>query len=123
MVMITKKSYIKLFTFQKYIGIVLSVFGVLVLFFDHSTRASVPLMIGLFMLFTAPEKMEDERSVSLKTSSLYLAFLLAYTVKLLSTNLYEHGLFPSQLTEINHFIILVFIIALISYYFRLYAYK
>lgn len=102
---------------------VLSVFGVLILFFDHSTGASVPLMIGLFMLFTAPEKMEDERSVSLKTSSLYLAFLLAYTMKLLSTNLYEHGLFPLQLTEINHFIILVFIIALISYYFRLYAYK
>ena len=121
--MITKKSYSKLFTFQKYLGIVMSIFGVLVLFFDRNPGASVPLMVGLFMLFTAPEKVEDERSISLKTSSLYLAFILGYAFKLLSSNLYSHGLFPLQLTEINHFIILVFFIALISYYFRLYAYK
>jgi len=58
--MVTKKSYTKLFTFQKYLGMVMSVFGVLVLLFDHKPGASVPLMIGLFMLFTA-------RSVSITT--------------------------------------------------------
>jgi len=121
--MVTKKSYTQLFTFQKYLSMVMSVLGVLVLLFDHKPGASVPLMIGLFMLFTAPEKVEDERSVSLKTSSLYLAFFLAYVFKLLSSNLYAHGLFPLQLTEINHFIILVFLIALINYYFRMYLYK
>ncbi|MGJ1430292.1 hypothetical protein ACR79M_01470 [Sphingobacterium spiritivorum] len=109
-----------LFTFQKYIGIVVTVIGALIFIFDRRPEASTPLMIGLFTLYISKNRVEDERTSSLKTSSLYIAFILAYTIKLISSNLFSHGMMGIQITEVDHFIILTFGIALITYYIRLY---
>ncbi|MGJ1386891.1 hypothetical protein ACR782_11855 [Sphingobacterium spiritivorum] len=40
-----------LFTFQKYIGILVTVIGALIFIFDRRPEASTPLMIGLFTLY------------------------------------------------------------------------
>lgn len=77
-------------------------------------------MFGLFILFISIEKVEDERIVKIKTSSLYIAFILAYVIKIVSSYLFDHGLLAAQLTEIDYFIILVFSISLIIYNVRMY---
>lgn len=116
----TVKRLLKGLYYQKFLGLFLIAIGLPMLIFGTHDGAEFPLMIGLFTLYTSLEKIEDERSVHLKTSSLYIGFILGYAVKLVSTNLYEHDLIPVHLVEINHFVILVFLIAVCIYYPRLY---
>ncbi len=117
------KQPVALFTFQKYVGVFCVLIGIPIFLFDSRQGAEIVLLIGLFTLFTAPQKTEDERSISLKTSSLYLSFILAYAFKLLSSNLYSHHLIPFEMTAINHFMILVFSLSLVIYYFRFYSFR
>lgn len=69
----TAKRLLKILHYQKYLGIFLIVIGIPMIIFVHEQKASFPLMIGLFTLYTSLEKVEDERSTGLKTSSLYIA--------------------------------------------------
>lgn len=117
------KNFANLFAAQKSVGIICIVIGAPLLLLDTYKGSEMLLLTGLFTLFTAPQKMEDERSVSLKTSSLYLSFILAYVFKILSSNLYSHHLFPIEMTAINHFMILVFSLSLVIYYFRFYSFR
>ncbi|WP_270089907.1 hypothetical protein [Sphingobacterium sp. SYP-B4668] len=114
------KKNSNLFSFQRYVGIGVTILGIFVIIGDRSAGATVPLMVGLFTLFTSRERVEDERSVSIKTSSLYFALVIAYTIKLLSSYFYSEGLIHWQITEVDYFIILLFSLALVIYYFRLY---
>ncbi|HEY0054292.1 MAG TPA: hypothetical protein VGB63_02955 [Pedobacter sp.] len=115
------KRLAQLITFQKFIGIFLITIGIPMLLVDGSKGSEMPLLVGLFTLFTSPGAIEDERSLSLKTWAVYTAFIIGYAFKLLSSNLHSHNLFPTELTEINHFIILVFSLSLIIYYIRFYS--
>ena len=101
-------------------SLVLVIIGIIVLFFDARTGAELPLLIGLFIGFVSRGKIEDERALHIKTSSAYTSLVVGYGLKLLSSNLYDHGILSFQLSEINHFLILVFAIATIIYYSRLY---
>ncbi|MBO9732466.1 MAG: hypothetical protein J7623_27740 [Chitinophaga sp.] len=103
--------------FQKYVGILCILVALPIFFFD--THNNMLLLLGLFILFTAPGKYEDERSVSLKTSSLYFSFILSYVFKLLTA----HLSLPFNLTDVNHFMILVFSLSLLLYYIRFYSFK
>jgi len=107
-------------TLLKYSGVLLIAAGIPTLLIDPSPGAEMPLLAGLFILFISREKREDERAVSIKSSSAYIALVLGYGIKLLSTNLYSHKLISYQMTEINHFLILVFAMAIIIYYSRIY---
>ena len=104
----------------KYLSILLIVIGIPVLKIDPSDGSDTPLLVGLFILFVSEEKKDDERAVSIKTSSSYIALILSYGIKLLSTNLYSHHLISFQLTEINHFLIMLFAMAIIIYHSRMY---
>ena len=104
----------------KLLGWVLVLPGIFVLIFDQSAGAELPLLAGLFIAFITREKTDDERSLYLKSSSAYIAVILGYGVKLISTNLYEHQIIGVKLYEINHFLILVLGIAIILFYSRLY---
>jgi hypothetical protein len=117
------KNFAKLFDFQKCVGIFCIAIGIPIFLLDTNKGSEVLLLVGLFTLFTASQKLEDERSVSLKTSSLYISFILAYVFKILSSNLYSHHLFPIEMTAINHFMILVFSLSLVIYYFRFYSFR
>jgi len=121
--MVTSKTLIKLSHYQKYVGLLLVLIGIPTLLLDNAPHAELPLMVGLFTLFISSEKMEDERTVSLRINSLYVAFICGYAIKLITSNLYSHQIVGWHLTEINHFIILVFALALLIYYFRLYFSK
>lgn len=114
------KSPFKLATATRYLGLVLIAAGIPVLIMDQSPAAEIPLLVGLYLLFISKEVREDERAVLIKTSSAYIALILGYGIKLISTNLYSHQLISIQLTEINHFLILVFALAIIIYYGRMY---
>ena len=104
----------------KSFGVLLALAGILIIFLDPSKGSEIPLLAGLFMLFVTKEKIEDERVKILKSSSAYIALIVGYGFKLISTNLYEHGALSFQLTDINHFLILVFALAICIYYLRLY---
>lgn len=104
----------------KLASLMLVTIGIIVLFFDPRTGAELPLLIGLFIGFVSRDKMEDERALHLKTSSAYIALIVGYGLKLLTSNLYDHRLISFELSEINHFLILVFAIATILYYSRVY---
>jgi hypothetical protein len=104
----------------KYLGLLLAVGGVAILFTDESAGSEMPLLAGLFILFVSREKIEDERVIILKSSSAYMALVLGYGFKLISSNLYSHQLISFQLIDINHFLILVFALAIGIYYLRLY---
>ena len=117
------KLVAKAFYYQKYLGLFLILIGIPILMTDLSPNSEFPLMIGLFTVFTSLEKVEDERSVSIKMSSLYIAFILAYAINLLTTNLYTHQWIPFRLVQINHFVILVFTIAVSIYYMRMHVFK
>lgn len=114
------KNFGRLFSLQRYVGVFCIIIGIPISLLDANNGSEMLLLVGLFMLFTAPQRLEDERSASLKTSSLYFSFLLAYVFKILSSNLYSHHLFPLELVSINYFMILVFSLSLVIYYFRLY---
>jgi hypothetical protein len=109
--------------YMKYLGLALIGIGIPVIITDPSSGAELPLMVGLFTLLIATERVEDERSVHIKTTSLYIAFIVSYAIKLVSTNLYDHQLISFQLTEINHFIILVLSCANVLYFGRMFLAK
>jgi hypothetical protein len=104
----------------KLASVVLVTVGTIVLFYDPRAGAELPLLIGLFMGFVSRDKMEDERALHLKTSSAYVSLVVGYSLKLLTSNLYDHKIISFQLSEINHFLILVFAMAIILYYSRVY---
>lgn len=104
----------------KYGGLLLIGIGLVIILVDKSAGAELPLLVGLFTLLISKEKRQDERATLLKSSSTFVALILGYGFKLLSSNLYAHQLISFQLTEINHFLILVFALALSIYYLRLY---
>lgn len=104
----------------KYGGLLLIVLGIPTLILDQTVGSEIPLLAGLFLLFISKEKREDERAVAIKRSSAYIALIVGYGVKLISTNLYSHDLISIQLVDINHFLIIVFTLALIIYYLRMF---
>lgn len=104
----------------KALGVLFVLAGVAIFFIDGSKGSEIPLLVGLFMIFVSKEKIEDERVKMLKFSSAYTALIVGYGFKLISTNLYEHQALSFQLTDINHFLILVFALAICIYYLRLY---
>jgi len=106
--------------YSKYLALFLVVIGIPIIMMDKSYGAQMPLLIGLFMLLVTTDKIEDERSVHLKITSLYFAFIISYTVKLLTTNLSHHNLTSFELVEIDHFIILVLGLANSIFYGRLF---
>jgi hypothetical protein len=109
--------------YMKYLGLALIVIGIPVLITDASPGAELPLMVGLFTLLIATERVQDERSVQIKTTSLYIAFIISYAIKLVSTNLYDHQIISFELTEINHFIILVLCCANAIFFGRMFLAK
>lgn len=114
--MLTRSKRLNYFLgFQKYIGILLILIGLPM--FILNIQHDKTLLLGLFILFTAFEKKEDERSISLKMSSLYISFILSYVIKTCCSNFH----LPVQLIEADHFILLVFALSLIIYYSRSYT--
>ena len=112
------KTAAKMLHYQRYIGIFLIIIGLPILFVP-GPQTEFPLLIGLFTLFTSFEKVEDERSVNIKMSSLYIGFVFAYGFKMLNGSLYSWKIVPYNLKEINHFIILVLAITVPVYHLRL----
>jgi hypothetical protein len=106
----------------KSLGLLFALVGLALFFMDESKGSEIPLLAGLFILFVSKEKVEDERVKTLKSSSAYIALIAGYGFKLVSTNLYDHQAISFQLTEINHFLILVFALAICIYYLRLYLF-
>ena len=104
----------------KYLGLLLIAIGFVAFFTDNSQGSEIPLLVGVFIVFVSKEKIDDERVKILKASSAYIALILGYGFKLISTNLYSHQMISFQLIEINHFLILVFGLAISIYYLRLY---
>ena len=124
MFMVTRtKTTLKVLQYSKYLGLLLVVLGIPIMILDNSSGAEMPLMIGLFTLLVTTNKDEDERSIQIKTSSLYVAFIISYTVKLIITNLYDHAFVSFELAEINHFLILTLALANSIFYGRLYILK
>jgi hypothetical protein len=113
----------KILHYQKYLGLALIALGIPTIIIDKAPGADLPLLIGLFTLLVATEKNEDERSAQIKVSSLYIAFIVAYAAKLLTSNLYDHELIPFELTSINHFLILTLALANAIFYGRLHIFK
>src|SRR5688572_15083788 len=100
------KTNAKYLYYLKFLGFLLVLAGVPVMMFDKSSGSEIPLLVGLFMVLVVSEKVEDERSSMIKTTSLYIAFIVSYGIKLVTTNLFTHDLIVFQLVEINHFLIL-----------------
>jgi hypothetical protein len=119
----TFNLYERLLPFQKYIAIFGTTLGIIVLIMGNTALAIVYLVPGLFLLLTVTEKIADERSISLKFSSLYLALILAYTIKLIISFLYMNQFISFNMSDVNHFIILLLAIANTIYYLRLYSGK
>jgi hypothetical protein len=110
--------------FIKFIGILLIFIGIAVLFTtSKSSGAELPLLIGLFTLFISREKREDERAVQIKTSSALSALIIGYSSKLIINNLYQHQIISFDLVSINYFLIIVFSVANIVRFSRLYFFK
>ncbi|MFC3197640.1 hypothetical protein ACFOET_08455 [Parapedobacter deserti] len=105
----------------KVVGLLAVIAGIFVWMIDETRGAELPLLAGLFILLVSHEVKEDERSASLKASSTQLALIIGYAVSLLSANLYDHQVINVQLVAINHFLILVFALAIIIYNIRLYT--
>lgn len=105
-----------------FISLFLVVIGIPVLFMSESANAEFPLLIGLFTLFITSQVREDERSASIRSSSAFFALVLGYTAHLVINNLYQHQLISFNLTSINLFLIIVFALANIIRYSRLYIF-
>lgn len=115
----TAKIFTKLLYYQKFIGIALITVGVPLSIIGKSPESTGMLITGLFILFTSWDKIMDERLISLKTSSIYLAVILSYTFKYISAELVKQHLVSYEMTNINHFLLMVFAVANILYYSRL----
>ncbi|HTF17113.1 MAG TPA: hypothetical protein VK658_03515 [Chryseolinea sp.] len=117
------KSTFKIRYYSKYVALAFIIIGMPVMIFDNAARSEIPLLIGLFMLLITAERHDDERSVQIKNSSLYIAFIVAYSAKLITTSLHDHNLTSFELTEINHFLIFMLALANIIFYSRLHILK
>lgn len=117
------KPVFKILHYSKYLALVLIIIGIPAMIMDNSSGSEIPLLVGLFILLVATNKFEDERSVQIKTTSLYFAFIISYGAKLITTNLHDHALVSFELTEINHFLILTLALANLIFYGRLYLLK
>lgn len=117
------KPAAKIFYYSKYLGLALAIIGIPTMILDSSSGSEIPLLVGLFILLVTTDKVEDERSVQIKTTSLYFAFIISYGVKLIASNLYDHGFISFELVSINHFLILTLILANAIFYGRLYVLK
>lgn len=104
----------------KSLGLLLVLVGLVILFLEGAQGSEVPLLVGLFILFVTREASEDERVKNLKTSSAFIALIIGYAFKLITTNLYNHQAISFQLVDINYFLILVFALATCIYYLRFY---
>jgi hypothetical protein len=113
--------FMKVRPLVKMLAVLLVAGGIGAIWFDSSQAAHIPLLVGLFMLLVTSDTVEDERSVQVKTSSLYIAFVLSYGFKLITTNLYQHELISFSFIEIDHFLILVLGLANGIFYGRLYV--
>lgn len=113
-------AFMKLLHFSKYLALILIGVGIPTMLIDTSPGAQIPLLVGLFTLLVTTNKIEDERSVQLRTTSLYIAFIIAYGVKLLTTNLHDHQMISFEFVEIDHFLILLLFLANSIFYGRLY---
>jgi len=109
--------------FLKFLGVLLTVAGIPTILLDRSSGSEVPLLFGLFLVFISKEKREDERSTSIRFSSMTIAFLVAFLSAHLTKYFFEKGVIEWRLTEINHFSILVFALAIPIFYSRLYVTK
>lgn len=108
--------------FAVYIGLFLIVAGIPILFTSKSINAEFPLLIGLFTLFISNQAREDERSAAIRSSSAFIALVLGYMLHLVVNNLYQHQLIAVNLTSVNSFLIVVFSLANIIRYSRLYIF-
>jgi len=104
----------------KYFAFLLIAAGIVTLIIDPTKGSEMLLLAGLVILFVTNGKKPDERSISLKTSSAYISLIISYSIKLISSNLYSHQIIRVQLTEINHFLILVFSMSVMIFYTRMY---
>ena len=122
--MITRpKTTTRVFYYSKCLGLALILIGIPALIVGNASGSEVPLLVGLFILLITTDKFEDERSSQIKTKSLYVAFIMSYAVKLITSNLYDHGFIAFELVDINHFLILTLILANTILYGRLYVLK
>jgi hypothetical protein len=117
------KSTFKAPRYLKYVGLSLTLIGILTIILDNSQGSEIPLLVGLFVLLVTRDKTDDERSVQIRTTSLYLAFIISYGAKLITTNLHDHALISFELVEINHFLILMLALANVIFYSRLHILK
>jgi hypothetical protein len=117
------KTTVKIFTYSKYLGLGLIVLGIPAMLLDNSNGSEMPLLVGLFTLLISSNNVEDERSVQIKTTSLYFAFIISYAVKLVTSNLHDHTIITFELVEINHFLILMLALANAVHYGRMYILK
>lgn len=118
-----EKTYAIFRSLQKYIALSAITLSVLYFFLGNPALATMHLLSGLYLLLTSTEKTEDERSTSLRVTSLYVALVLAYTIKLIISFLNDQQLIGFKITDVDHFIIMVLLIANILYYLRLYTGK
>ena len=117
------KSTLKFLNYSKYLGLALIIIGIPTMILDNSSGSEIPLLAGLFTLLVTNSRTEDERSVEIKTTSLYIAFIISYGVKLITSNLYDHALISFELADINHFLILTLALANTIFYGRIYILK
>jgi uncharacterized membrane protein HdeD (DUF308 family) len=111
-----------LIKFSPHLGLFLIILGTAVLLTSKSSTAEVPLLVGLFVLFTSFQAKEDERSTAIRSSSAFIALVLGYTLKLIISNLYQNHMITFDLTSINYFLIIVFTMANVIRYSRLYVF-
>jgi hypothetical protein len=109
-------------TFAKYLGLFLILLGIGIIWTSKSVGAEMPLLAGLFTLFISNERNEDERSGAIRASSAFFALIIGYTLKLIVSNLYQHQMISFDLVSINYFLIVVFFLANIIRYSRLYIF-
>lgn len=113
----------------KYFGIVFSLYGVFIAVrkiikedIELIQVSSIPLLCGLMMIFFSREKINDERIVNLKYYSLTSAFMICYSLLLLSLFIFKSAgwdQFWGVLTAFDSLVIvLLMAIALFKYSLR-----
>ncbi|WP_316789101.1 hypothetical protein [Pedobacter frigoris] len=108
--------------FSKFLGLFLILIGIPILLTSKSHNPELPLLSGLFVLFISNQTREDERSGAIRSSAALFALIIGYTIKLVISNLYQHQMIGFDLISINYFLILVFSLANIIRFSRLYIF-
>ncbi|WP_316812343.1 hypothetical protein [Pedobacter heparinus] len=108
--------------YSKFIGLFLILVGIPILLTSRSNNPELPLLSGLFILFITNQTREDERSAAIRSSAALFALIIGYTIKLVISNLYQHQMISFDLISINYFLIMVFVLANIIRYSRLYVF-